>query len=928
MEVRTVASTPRMLWQPRPVPGPGEPPLVGRGAQIDRLVSAVAGARSGRSHPVVLTGAAGCGLSRLLRELGAEVARRRLGLGFRSVSGRAAAGVPYGCLVTLLRDDPGGFEAVVAGIAALGIPDGWVGTVVADRMARRLTESAAAHPLVVVIDDLSEADPGTRALVGALAAALTDTRVCLVVAVHDDREIPPDVDALVRADGVEVVAVPPVPDDELAQLATEVARPSSAADLVRLARGRPGLLVSLARAPDTTRALVDVLAEWDPPAAPGAAAAVVVAAGWSRGAIDGPAVAAAADAPVDLVPALLAAGILDGSLDAPRPGQEHWLHAAQASVPAARSTRTAARIARLLQERGAPPASVAEAWEGAGDARAGDAWLLAAERSRASSDAAGEAAALARAWTHRDADAKRTGALRTARALRSAGRGADCVAVVDEALALLPRTHQAARIDLLVVRHRAAYDLGRVGEADADLDEALEVGAGLPPRRAMADALVLDALRRVADDPAVAAEQASRADALAALTGDDDVRAAAVGAAALATAISGRTDASLAEFDRALALAERAQDPVGGATIACNRAYVLWRAGRPADLLRSVDAEIPRLESLGLLSAVGAQLVVGRATALWFLGRWDELHAWLEQASRLAVPAEARAYLALMSAELRLARGEADRADALLAQVAEGDVGAWASVAVELEVLAAELVAQRSRAGASVPPPTWRPDRTAVEAAADELGRLRLGVAALREHVEAVAPGSAALPPDWGEAPPSFSREAAALWAEGRALAADAGADVADEPGASAPDWRTAVAAWEVVPAPYPAARCRLGLALALLAAGRREDAAQESERVLAAATELGARPLAEAAEGVARSARTRPGVRTAGPLTVRELDVLREVALGRTNREIGRVLGMSERTVAVHLSRAFTKLGAGTRAEAVHLARTHGLMP
>jgi len=61
--------------------------------------------------------------------------------------------------------------------------------------------------------------------------------------------------------------------------------------------------------------------------------------------------------------------------------------------------------------------------------------------------------------------------------------------------------------------------------------------------------------------------------------------------------------------------------------------------------------------------------------------------------------------------------------------------------------------------------------------------------------------------------------------------------------------------------------------------------------------------------------------------LTERELDVLRCLAEGRTNRDIGRRLGISERTVQAHLSRVFGKLGVGSRTEAVAVALKDGLI-
>ncbi|HET9141333.1 helix-turn-helix transcriptional regulator, partial [Actinophytocola sp.] len=62
-------------------------------------------------------------------------------------------------------------------------------------------------------------------------------------------------------------------------------------------------------------------------------------------------------------------------------------------------------------------------------------------------------------------------------------------------------------------------------------------------------------------------------------------------------------------------------------------------------------------------------------------------------------------------------------------------------------------------------------------------------------------------------------------------------------------------------------------------------------------------------------------------PFTPRERAVLAQVALGRTNRQVGSELFISEKTVSVHLSRVMAKLGATNRAEAVALAYERGLL-
>ena len=63
-------------------------------------------------------------------------------------------------------------------------------------------------------------------------------------------------------------------------------------------------------------------------------------------------------------------------------------------------------------------------------------------------------------------------------------------------------------------------------------------------------------------------------------------------------------------------------------------------------------------------------------------------------------------------------------------------------------------------------------------------------------------------------------------------------------------------------------------------------------------------------------------------PLTERELDVLRLIALGHTNAEMARMLGISMRTVETHRAHIHRKLGVATRAELVRYALRRGLLP
>jgi len=62
--------------------------------------------------------------------------------------------------------------------------------------------------------------------------------------------------------------------------------------------------------------------------------------------------------------------------------------------------------------------------------------------------------------------------------------------------------------------------------------------------------------------------------------------------------------------------------------------------------------------------------------------------------------------------------------------------------------------------------------------------------------------------------------------------------------------------------------------------------------------------------------------------ITRRELEILEHVARGLSNREIGEALFVSENTVKTHCSRAFNKLGARRRTEAVQRSKELGLLP
>jgi DNA-binding NarL/FixJ family response regulator len=134
---------------------------------------------------------------------------------------------------------------------------------------------------------------------------------------------------------------------------------------------------------------------------------------------------------------------------------------------------------------------------------------------------------------------------------------------------------------------------------------------------------------------------------------------------------------------------------------------------------------------------------------------------------------------------------------------------------------------------------------------------------------------------------------------------------------------RRACRAWQELDAPHEAARARVLLGLTCRALGDEDTAAFELEAARGVFAELGAAPaLAWVDSLTARAA----GAEVHG-LTARELEVLRLVAAGKTNREIASALVISERTVARHLQNIFAKLRVSSRTAASRFAFEHDLV-
>ncbi|MET7454635.1 AAA family ATPase [Streptomyces sp. NPDC005574] len=350
---------------------------------------------------------------------------------------------------------------------------------------------------------------------------------------------------------------------------------------------------------------------------------------------------------------------------------------------------------------------------------------------------------------------------------------------------------------------------------------------------------------------------------------------------------------------------------------------------------------LDRARRAGLLSSpYPLEMRYLRLLVLYTLGRWDEcLRAAADDAEVLPAAAGYTAGPALYVASARGDGTVVDRARTLL----EGRFD-WMGTLVSGIVLTddaalrgdAEAAVERMRSTVAAltddagrpPDVTVRLAALALSAVADRAADLRLG---------GDEPGARR----WAETATELVTSARAVASrggdgnaqgpEGQAWLARAEAEWTRALSGPDPEvWAGAVAAFDYGE-DYERARCRLRFAEALLTAERRTEAAAEAGAARETAVRLGATPLLERADALIRRGRlTRPGPPAgdrAPALTAREQDVLRLLARGRSNRQIGEELFISGKTASVHVSNILAKLGAASRTEAAAIAHRDGLV-
>ena len=133
---------------------------------------------------------------------------------------------------------------------------------------------------------------------------------------------------------------------------------------------------------------------------------------------------------------------------------------------------------------------------------------------------------------------------------------------------------------------------------------------------------------------------------------------------------------------------------------------------------------------------------------------------------------------------------------------------------------------------------------------------------------------------------------------------------------------RCAFEQWQRLEAPYEAARVRVLIGQACRALGDEEAAALEHKAARSEFERLGAQPELARLDVPSPAGQPTPG----NPLTARELQVLRLISTGRTNKEIAAELCLSERTIDRHVSNILGKLDVPSRTAATAYAYDHQL--
>jgi predicted ATPase/DNA-binding CsgD family transcriptional regulator len=990
------------------------PTFVGRIEELQTLEAARRRAADGEPAVVLVGGEAGVGKTRLVTEFASRCAAdgTRVLVGGCVPVGEGA--LPYAPIVEALRALLGEVGATAVRelggpswpelarlLPVLGEPDR---TVPPNQTAQarlfellfgllgRLSELA---PLVLVVEDLHWADRSTRDLLAFLVRNLRRERVLLVVTYRDDepgqQRLGPYLAELDRGGPVQRIELARLDQAETVAQLVGILGTAPAAELADAvfarSEGNPFFTEELLAAvqagshelPPTVRDLlrgrVDALSE---PARP--VLEVVAVAGRQ---VSHRLLAAVAGLDDRVLVEALRDGVASQLL-VTRAGHDGYdvRHALVREVvnadllPGERTrlhTALAHTVADLLRsgelDWSGSAAEVAVHWYQARDLPKALEWSV-----RAGAEADG-IYAYAEAFHHygraldlwdRVADAEARAGMdrvevlqRAARVANASGDVSRALALIDQALREVDPAVDPVRAGLLH-EHRGVYLMAtRNLQARFEaLAEAVRLIPPDPPSKQRARVLASFAEALVIASRTEQAQAASEeAAAIARQLGAELELGRALVALGGAQADSGSFQAAVVSLREACRLAEQHAD-----LDTLGRAWgwlgdTLMQAGRLEDAVEVSLSGRERLRRLGLAGQwQDTFLMVLMVKALFKLGRWDEAQRLATQALAKAQPEEGEAYAFLMAAELEIARGEFQAAEAHLETIKERSLSPagtptharqHASLLAELRVWQGQLEEARAAVQDGLGRVANTDERLRsgrllclgmrVEADQAELGRARHNqgeVHAAVRAANALASRAAAMAPNplVPGASHILTTPAVAALFEGERSRVEGLSDPVP--------WQLAAAAWLDLRRPYPAAYAQWRQAEALLASSAPRIQAETALRAAhAVAVRLGAVPLRRELELLAQRGRVRleqpaqpvaepeaPSVAASLGLTQREAEVLALVAAGRTNRQIGEQLFITPKTASVHVSRILAKLGVAGRGEAAAVAHRLGL--
>jgi DNA-binding CsgD family transcriptional regulator len=954
-------------------------PFVGRDREL-KVMHAALDETAGRACGVLMTGEAGMGKTSLLRAFGEQV---RSGGGTVLTSSCVPVGgqeMPFAPVVqalqSLRREHPVRFKValegstgMVLGVLSPGLVDGMSGDGPGRPMGSPellrshlimavsdvLDRLAQGGPLIWVVDDLHWVDEPSLSVLGFLLRAQGGPRVLLALAARD-QEMPAGVARWCAveqaAQNLARHALPALSEEEIRELLSAVGPDQPRADAVRevaqLSGGNPFLVRELATTQSgglpssvlaSTRASVDLLSH---------AARRVVAAVAAAGRVIPHVILAEllGDAAAEGAPAALRTGLIEVVGDGYQVRHELIRSALlEILLPAERlaAHRGLASVLGRRARASADPADLIEVARHADAADRPEEAVIWAERSAVAGEriAAFGAAHLAldRVLRVSDSTLRQMGlpdraslAIRAATAADRVGDHEHARAHVAEALTLLDGSDPALRAVLLA---RLGTYLLYLGDAAAAM-EAEREAVQLLPVTDLGSAARAEALWRISSVRSLTGRaREAQAAARESLAAARRVARPALIAQALAHLGAGTADPGGIDYLVAgLKLAEGAADAEAIAYAGLCLSDALLRLERFDESASFAHETLQELCRAGEAHHWLTSMIRTNACyALYATGAWPEAWSMMEQAS----VDDPFGFASLCRARLQLGHGDTQAADRALGEVTHlrrldepnygleydetlTELRIWQgrprdALANVHEVLGAIDVDTRDARGRLL-------CLLGVRAAAD------LAVSARAEHDETLLI--------------SLADDATQLLGAmetghgyGEVARCAARAEVHRLRGDPRPDtWAEAASGWSQQP--YPRAYALYRQSEASLAARRvRQESVKPLQEAAEICARLGARGLQTAIAGLAHRARLSLDCTPAAPsvaakpagLTDRELAVLRLLARGHTNREIGAQLYMSPKTASVHVTHVMQKLGVRSRVEAAAAASQLGLL-